>query len=394
MQPMACTGDAGQPRAGKLCHDQRAVFGQDIGAFCAGQKKCRAIKGAGRPRPADDFWHLTVQHRQVQPPPRRVCPQVQRLQKKRAQDGVGNGFGQSLVGIGPVGKTGQVKPGHGGDILALVMAVGHRGNIGHHQFAQKRALRQRQNHSGFATHRMAQNIGNTAVRHDHLCQIGGHFGVALGRFARTIAMVAHINGDDGPRVGQTPRYHAPVATRAKQPVRNQQGRLVKRPCGRKQREIQHGGSLSHLVRSGQRCCQTRRAKDKVRASDDGGMMSAVTIQQMAERITALMEQRLRIKGKDLHEKLRKGGRVLPRRVRAAAEQLADAAERSQNPKLLLQIDEAQVTTAYDVCSKHLSKIDAGYRRTSSVLRQASSMVISLIAVALIVAGVLYWRGYL
>lgn len=123
-------------------------------------------------------------------------------------------------------------------------------------------------------------------------------------------------------------------------------------------------------------------------------MSAVTIQQMAERITALMEQRLRIKGKDLHEKLRKGGRVLPRRVRAAAEQLADAAERSQNPKLLLQIDEAQVTTAYDVCSKHLSKIDAGYRRTSSVLRQASSMVISLIAVALIVAGVLYWRGYL
>lgn len=123
-------------------------------------------------------------------------------------------------------------------------------------------------------------------------------------------------------------------------------------------------------------------------------MSAVTIQQMAERITALMEQRLRIKGKDLHEKLRKGGRVLPRRVRAAAEQLADAAERSQNPKLLLQIDEAQVTTAYDVCSKHLGKIDAGYRRTSSVLRQASSMVISLIAVALIVAGVLYWRGYL
>lgn len=123
-------------------------------------------------------------------------------------------------------------------------------------------------------------------------------------------------------------------------------------------------------------------------------MSAVTIQQMAERITVLMEQRLRIKGKDLHEKLRKGGRVLPRRVRAAAEQLADAAERSQNPKLLLQIDEAQVTTAYDVCSKHLSKIDAGYRRTSSVLRQASSMVISLIAVALIVAGVLYWRGYL
>ena len=123
-------------------------------------------------------------------------------------------------------------------------------------------------------------------------------------------------------------------------------------------------------------------------------MSAVTIQQMAERITTLMEQRLRLKGKDLHEKLRKGGRKLPRRVRAAAEQLADAAQRSQNPKLLLQIDEAAVVAAYDVCSKHLSKIDAGYLRTSSILRTASSMVISLLVVVALALAVLYWRGYL
>ena len=122
-------------------------------------------------------------------------------------------------------------------------------------------------------------------------------------------------------------------------------------------------------------------------------MSAVTIQQMAERITALMEQRLKLKGKDLSEKLRKGGRLLPRRVRAAAEQLAVASERSQNPKLLLQIDEAAVVAAYDTCSRHLSKIDAGYQRTSSILRTASSIAGSLLIVALIVIGVLYWRGY-
>ena len=115
---------------------------------------------------------------------------------------------------------------------------------------------------------------------------------------------------------------------------------------------------------------------------------------MAERITALMEQRLRLKGKDLREKLRKGGRLLPRRVRAAAEQLADAAERSQNPKLLLQIDEPAVVAAYDICSKHLSKIDAGHRRTSSVLRTASSVVISLFMVVVLAIAVLHWRGYL
>lgn len=123
-------------------------------------------------------------------------------------------------------------------------------------------------------------------------------------------------------------------------------------------------------------------------------MSAVTIQQMAERVAALLEERLSIKGKGLPEKLRKGGRLLPRKVRLSAEALADAATRSQNPKLLLQIDEAAVVNAYDVCSKHLAKIDAADRRLGSVLRTASSMVISLMVVALIAVGVLYWRGYL
>lgn len=123
-------------------------------------------------------------------------------------------------------------------------------------------------------------------------------------------------------------------------------------------------------------------------------MSAVTIQQMADQVANLLEERLHIKGKGLTEKLRKGGRLLPRKVRVAAEQLADAATRSQNPKLLLQINEAAVAGAYDICSKHLGKIDVADRRIGKVLRTASSMVISLTVVAAIVIGVLFWRGYI
>ncbi len=122
-------------------------------------------------------------------------------------------------------------------------------------------------------------------------------------------------------------------------------------------------------------------------------MSAVTIQQMAERVTSLMEERLRIKGSGLREKLRKGGRLLPRKVRAAAERLADAAEKSKNPKLLLQVDEAAVVAAYDICSKHLTKIDASHRRMTGILGTASSLAAILLFVGLIVVGVLYWRGY-
>jgi hypothetical protein len=123
-------------------------------------------------------------------------------------------------------------------------------------------------------------------------------------------------------------------------------------------------------------------------------MSAVTIQQMAERVADLMEERLNVRGKGLTEKVRKAGRLLPRKVRLAAEQLSDAAERSKNPKLLLQINEAAVAEAYDVCSKHLVKIDAGSRRIVMVLGMASSIVGLLLVVAVIAAGVLYWRGYL
>ncbi len=123
-------------------------------------------------------------------------------------------------------------------------------------------------------------------------------------------------------------------------------------------------------------------------------MSAVTIQQMAERVAALLEERLNMKGNGLAEKLRKSGRLLPRKVRLAAEQLADAATRSQNPKLLLQVNETEVASAYDICSKHLGKIDVADRRRGKVLRTASSMVISLMVVALLAIGVLYWRGYI
>ena len=74
-------------------------------------------------------------------------------------------------------------------------------------------------------------------------------------------------------------------------------------------------------------------------------MSAVTIQQMADRVAGLMEERLRIRGVGLAEKLRKGGRLLPRRVRVAAEFLAQAAAMAQNAKLLMQIDDGAVAGA-------------------------------------------------
>lgn len=123
-------------------------------------------------------------------------------------------------------------------------------------------------------------------------------------------------------------------------------------------------------------------------------MSAVTIQQMADRVAGLMEERLRAPGIGLTAKLLKRGRLLPRRVREAAEMLAQASVMAQNPKLLRQINEEKVAEAYDVCVRHLGGVKAGEQQRGAALGIAASVAFSLLAVSLLLLAVLRWRGFL
>jgi hypothetical protein len=112
-------------------------------------------------------------------------------------------------------------------------------------------------------------------------------------------------------------------------------------------------------------------------------MSAVTIQQMADRIAGLMEERLGVRGKGLSEKMRRGGRLLPRSVRAQAKELAELSEKSKNPKLLVQIDQTRVATCYDTCLRYLS----AQRHGSARLRMLLSIAATLALGFLVLAGV-------
>ncbi len=123
-------------------------------------------------------------------------------------------------------------------------------------------------------------------------------------------------------------------------------------------------------------------------------MTGVPIQQMADRVAALMEQRLRARGAGLGEKLRKGGRLLPRRVRAAAEVLHTGAVMAQNPKLWAQVDQQAVAQAYDTCVRHLNGLDGGDRRKGAVLGIAASIAFSVLVVAVLLLAVLHWRGFI
>lgn len=121
-------------------------------------------------------------------------------------------------------------------------------------------------------------------------------------------------------------------------------------------------------------------------------MSAVTIQQMADRVAVLMEQRLRIRGKGLADKIRRAGRSLPKRVRVAAEQLATAQAMAQSPKLIMQIDEAQVAQSYDICLRHLGGINANAGMRATILNRLASIAFILLVVATLIVVVVYLRG--
>jgi hypothetical protein len=123
-------------------------------------------------------------------------------------------------------------------------------------------------------------------------------------------------------------------------------------------------------------------------------MGAVSIQQMAERVSVLIPERLKIKAQHPHEKLRRSGSRLPRKVRQAAQELATASEQSYNPKLLLQISEENVAQNYDICVKHLVSLNKGYRIRGVLLGLSTSILFSLVAVVGLVLAVLVWRGYL
>jgi hypothetical protein len=123
-------------------------------------------------------------------------------------------------------------------------------------------------------------------------------------------------------------------------------------------------------------------------------MSSVAIQQMADRVAQLMEDRLGIGGRDLSGRLRKAGRMLPKRVRDSAQLLANSAEKAKNPKLLGQIDMGAVSDAYDACLKHLTAIDPAERKRTTFSGMVGFVGGGIFLLMIGIIAVLAWRGFL
>ncbi len=123
-------------------------------------------------------------------------------------------------------------------------------------------------------------------------------------------------------------------------------------------------------------------------------MAPTSAPQMADHVARILEDRLRIRGTGLAEKLQNGGRRVPAKLRSAAARLVHFAEMAQTPRLVPQIDPAALAEAYDTCLAHLGGIGQKDRRRAALSRFGTSVLISVAAAVAVFVAVLVWRGFL
>lgn len=111
---------------------------------------------------------------------------------------------------------------------------------------------------------------------------------------------------------------------------------------------------------------------------------SVSVQQMADRVAALLEERLGLKGDGLAEKVARGGARLPRHLREEAEILAGALEAVRTGRFHGEIDHARAAAAYDVLVRGLAVTP----RTTLARRVVLRLAFGLLAA---VALYLLWR---
>ncbi|SIN81495.1 hypothetical protein [Vannielia litorea] len=111
------------------------------------------------------------------------------------------------------------------------------------------------------------------------------------------------------------------------------------------------------------------------------------VKQVADGLAQMMGERLGIRrGETLAEKLRKGGRLLPRKVRREAAFIAETEARMAVPKFAFQYDPARVARAEKTVRGFLETVDPADRRKGVVLGILGWLAFNF----LLVSGLVIW----
>ncbi len=116
------------------------------------------------------------------------------------------------------------------------------------------------------------------------------------------------------------------------------------------------------------------------------------LEQMISKLSDMIGERLRVRGKDFQTRVKKAGRLLPRPVRRAAGELVEAHSMIENPVLAKVVDADAVHRAYQTCTRYLSDVDPVAARSRKRYNLASLVSLQVILVAGLAIAVMQWRG--
>ena len=118
-------------------------------------------------------------------------------------------------------------------------------------------------------------------------------------------------------------------------------------------------------------------------------MTGDDVDSSASRISRLLEERLKLKGRTLEQQVGKLGRTVPRGIARDARHVARAQVLVQNPKLARMVDEREFRRAANAVIAHLEALDPRQIALDRLLLIAAKWS----AFGLIVAGGLIWYAW-
>lgn len=122
------------------------------------------------------------------------------------------------------------------------------------------------------------------------------------------------------------------------------------------------------------------------------MIDPAWFQAELDRVSALLREKLGVRGRSFAVRLRRAGRALPTPAQRAGRELIATQALIAHPKLRRQVDEGQVRRALREVQAGLDPIDPRDRRKGLLLGLTGSVVFNLIVVVGAVIVLLRWRG--
>lgn len=116
------------------------------------------------------------------------------------------------------------------------------------------------------------------------------------------------------------------------------------------------------------------------------------IDSTAEALRAKIEEKLRLKARDLPRALAKAGRRLPNKLHVQAQVIVDAQSLGGNPKLTRMVDMDAIVRAHDAVAIYLDKIDPADVRRGKRLELLGDIAGKMLFVIGAFIVWLWWSG--